>query len=192
MKIYIAGNINRQAWEESEAQFQAAEDSLREQGYEVVNPFKTGLTASTPWEESLAQGIIQLLKSDEVYMLSGWEESRLAVLYGRVAKFAGKKIIYEQERDFHRIRQAIFDAMGVTYVDMAGDCRDQKMVFARMIFAHLCRKEGASVKEIAEELGRDHSTVIYYLKNYANDISCTAAFKRYAEEVEQSLKTLTK
>ena len=78
-------------------------------------------------------------------------------------------IIYEEAPAFVDIKQAIADALGVSFQDIIGRKRENKYVYARMIFAQLCRKEGATVLRIAKEMSHNHATVIYYLKKYQDD-----------------------
>ena len=190
-KIYISGQISGRPLEEVRAKFQAAEDKLGEQGYEVVNPTKNGLPAAALREGPMALGILHLLKCDAIYMLAGWQFSRGATLEKNIAETTGKEVIYEipPNRDFEYIKEAIYEGTGVTFAEITGESRDQKTVFARIIFAHLCRtQEGATVQRIAEEMNRSHATVIYYLRQFQQDILYTPSFRRRVEEVKDKLK----
>lgn len=101
------------------------------------------------------------------------------------------RITYDQEPHFYHIKQAIYDGMGVTFNEIVSRNRNQKIFFARMIFSHLCNTvENATIRSIAEEIKRDHSTILYHLKRYEYDIIYTPEFKRYAEAVKQDLNTL--
>ena len=190
-KIYISGQISGQPWEETVAKFQVVEDRLKGQGHEVVNPLKNGLSVTATWEEHLALDIVHLLKCDAIYMLANWRFSRGATLEKNIAEMTGKEVIYETTPDaaLQRIMQAIYDEMGISFVDIAGNSREQKTVFARIIFSHLCRtEEKATIQRIAKEINKSHTSVMYYLKKYQNDILYTPLFRQYVEAVTRNLK----
>ena len=77
--------------------------------------------------------------------------------------------------------------MGVAFYDIVGESREQKHVFARMIFAKLCREEGATVVKIAKEMKRNHATIIYYLRKYPDDYQYTHEFRGYVNAVKAHL-----
>ena len=85
------------------------------------------------------------------------------------------------------IKQAIAEVMGVTFPEITGRKRIKKNVYARMIFAHLCREQGATVVTIAKDMQHNHTTVIHYLKKYNDDYQFTPEFRGYVEAVQNRL-----
>ena len=74
----------------------------------------------------------------------------------------------------------------IRVIPMHADCK-QKHIFSRMIFAQLCREEGATVVRIAKEMKRNHATIIYYLRKYPDDYRYTPEFRAYANAVKAHL-----
>lgn len=186
-KIYISGQISGQPIEEVTAKFEAAEAMLKAQGYEVVNPLKNGIPANASWEAHVAMDVLLLMGCKAIYLLPDWGFSKGATLEKNLAELTGKTIIYEEEPTFRQIKQAIAEGMGVAFYDIVGESREQKQVFARMIFAQLCREEGATVVRIAKEMKRNHATIIYYLRKYPDDYRYTPEFRAYANAVKAHL-----
>ena len=135
-KIYISGQISGQPIEEVAAKFEAAETMLKAQGYEVVNPLKNGIPANASWEVHVAMDVLLLMGCKAIYLLPDWGFSKGATLEKNLAELTGKTIIYEEVPTFQNIKQAIAEGMGVAFYDIVGESREQKHVFARMIFAN--------------------------------------------------------
>lgn len=186
-KIYISGQISGQPIEEVTAKFEAAEAMLKAQGYEVVNPLKNSIPANASWEVHVAMDVLLLMGCKAIYLLPDWGFSKGATLEKNLAELTGKTIIYEEEPTFRQIKQAIAEGMGVAFYDIVGESREQKQVFARMIFAQLCREEGATVVRIAKEMKRNHATIIYYLRKYPDDYRYTPEFRAYVNAVKAHL-----
>jgi chromosomal replication initiation ATPase DnaA len=79
--------------------------------------------------------------------------------------------------------------MGVSFYEITNKRRKRNFVFARMIYAYFCEKQGATVTEIAEEIKHNHSTVIYYLKKFKEEKQFNPKFRRIANSIEIALKT---
>lgn len=186
-KIYISGQISGQPIEEVAAKFEAAETMLKAQGYEVVNPLKNDIPANASWEVHVAMDVLLLMGCKAIYLLPDWGFSKGATLEKNLAELTGKTIIYEEVPTFQNIKQAIAEGMGVAFYDIVGESREQKHVFARMIFAQLCREEGATVVKIAKEMKRNHATIIYYLRKYPDDYQYTSEFRGYVNAVKAHL-----
>lgn len=186
-KIYISGQISGQPIEEVTAKFEAAEAMLKAQGYEVVNPLKNDIPANASWEVHVAMDVLLLMGCKAIYLLPDWGFSKGATLEKNLAELTGKTIIYEEEPTFRQIKQAIAEGVGVAFYDIVGESREQKQVFARMIFAQLCREEGATVVRIAKEMKRNHATIIYYLRKYPDDYRYTPEFRAYVNAVKAHL-----
>ncbi len=186
-KIYISGQISGLPYDEVVAKFKEAEERLQAQGYETVNPLKNGLPDNAPWELHMALDIVQLLGCETIYLLPDWQQSKGATLEKKIAEFTGKEIIYQEEPAFIEIKQAIAEIMGVTFPEITGRKRVRKHVYARIIFAHLCREQGATKATIAREMQHNHATIIYYLKKYNDDYRFTPEFREYANDVKKQL-----
>ncbi len=187
MKVYISGQITGLPFDEVKAKFSKAEEDLIAQGYEVVNPTKNGIPFNAPWELHVAMDIVLLIGCHAIYLLPDWGRSKGATLEKNVAELTGKKIIYQEVPEFTDIKQAITDVMGVSFFDIVGESRTRRHVFARMIFAHFCRKEGATMMRIAAEMKHNHSTVVYYLRKFNDDNRFNPEFRQLAEAVESLL-----
>lgn len=186
-KIYISGRISGLPIDEVTAKFDEAEAKLKAQGYEVVNPLKNGIPANASWEVQIAMDVLLLMGCKAIYLLPDWGLSKGATLEKNLAELTGKTIIYEEVPAFQQIKQAIAEGMGVSFFDIVGESREQKHVFARMIFAQHCREEGATVVRIAKEMKRNHATIIYYLKKYPDDYQYTPEFRGYVNAVKGRL-----
>ena len=86
-----------------------------------------------------------------------------------------------------RIQNAIHEVMGLKLSDYIGKSRKREGFYARMIFVHHCRNEGATVISIAKEMQHNHATVIYYLKKYQDDYKFTPEFRDYVQAVQRRL-----
>jgi len=49
--------------------------------------------------------------------------------------------------------------------DINSRCRERRFVNARMTFAWMMKKRGYSLSSIGRMMGRNHATIIHYLKN---------------------------
>ena len=81
-----------------------------------------------------------LLDCDAIYMLPNWEVSNGATLEREIAKTLGLEIVYERQPQHRDIKHAIYTAMFVPFKVIAADSRERWHVFARMIYAHHCKK----------------------------------------------------
>lgn len=182
-KIYISGQISGLTPEEYTANFTAAATRLTAQGYAVINPLNNGVDPSEPWIEQMKADIRLLLDCDAIYMLANWELSNGATLEREIAKGLGLTVEYER-RPLHRdIKRAILVAMAVPFKYIVNDSRGRWYVYARMIYAHHCKKRGVSTQDIAEETKHDTSTIHYYLRRYDNEYKYNREFRAAAEKV---------
>ena len=95
MKIYLSGKISGTDLSHTRKRFSDVATTLRALGHEVVNPLCNGLSEAAPWEEHIAKDIINLMDSEGIYMLQGWEDSQGARIEHAVAKELGLKVMYE-------------------------------------------------------------------------------------------------
>lgn len=75
-KIYISGKISGLPIGEVIAKFHAAERKIRRFGFEPLSPLKNGLPLETEWADHMGRDIALLLKSDAVYLLPDYNESK--------------------------------------------------------------------------------------------------------------------
>lgn len=90
-------------------------------------------------------------------------------------------------KEIEEIKKAIHQVISVTSEDIASSCRQQDMVYARMIFAYHCIKCGVPKRQVCNELNRSASTVGYYLSMYEADFKYNAEFRYLAENVKLKL-----
>lgn len=191
-KIYISGQISGLTPEEYAPLFQAAEKRLKEQGYDVVNPLNNGLAPGEPWREHMKADIRLLLECNGIYMLPNWEVSTGATLERNIAQTLGLEVFYERQPKHRDIKRAILVAMAVPFKYIVEDSRGRWFVFARMIYAHHCKKRGVTTEEIAQETKHDTSTIHYYLRKYEQEYKYNREFRAAAEKVATLLsKKLT-
>jgi hypothetical protein len=188
-KVYISGAITRLPGEEVTAKFGAAEKHLVAQGYEAVSPLKNGIPYSTAWEAHIAMDIILLMGCEAIYLLPDWSLSKGATLEKAIAELTGKKILYQETSTFEALKKAVAEATGVSFYDVAGSSRERKNVYARMVYAYFCLEQGASITDIAREMKRSHSTVIYYLRKFEDDRKFNQTFRQMVEKVESAIST---
>ncbi len=191
-KIYISGQISGLTPEEYAPLFQTAEKRLKEQGYDVINPLNNGVAPGEPWQEHMKADIRLLLECDAIYMLPNWELSTGATLERNIAQTLGLEVLYERQPKHRDIKRTILVAMAVPFKYIVEDSRGRWFVFARMIYAHHCKKRGVTTEEIAQETKHDTSTIHYYLRNYEKEYKFNREFRAAAEKVATLLsKKLT-
>ena len=201
-KIYISGMITGLSPKEYETLFNAAEADLKAKGYDVVSPLQIAakLKAEQPdrldpkqhteaeiWRAHLIADIQELVKCNAVHMLPNWERSEGATLEHKIAAGLKLPIHYEVEPQHRDIKDAIEAAMGVPFRIIAQDSRNRWHVYARMIYAHHCKKEGDNTQQIATEIKHDESSIGYYLRHYDSEYKFNREFRKAAEKVATML-----
>lgn len=196
-KIYISGQITGLPKSEYEALFNDAEKKLRTQGYDVVTPLRVKIdpaeidpkkhTDNEIWKAHLKADITELIRCHAVYMLPNWERSEGATLEHAIAKGLDISVLYEVEPKHRDIKDAIQAAMGVPFRVIATDSRNRWHVYARMIYAHHCKKDGDNTQEIAAETKHDESSIGYYLRHYDNEYKYNREFRKATEKVATML-----
>lgn len=182
-KAYISGQITGLPVAEYVEKFSKAEAELKAKGYEVVNPLRYELKPGSRWNEQMKVDISLLLDCDAIYMLSNWERSTGAGLELYIAEGLGLIINYEKPPKHRDIKTAILTAMGVSFASISEDSRNRWHVYARMIYAHHCKKRGENTQRIAEETLHDQSTICYYLRRYDSEYKYNKEFRAAAEKV---------
>lgn len=74
--------------------FHAAAAQLRSAGHQVENPAENEPCDS--WLAYMRLSLTQIARSDELFMLRGWEKSKGATLEHDIAKALGMPIAYQQ------------------------------------------------------------------------------------------------
>ena len=84
-KAYISGPISGLPFDKVEQAFNDAEIRLQEEGYEVVNPLKNGLTKDHSWSEHMKADIKLLMDCDTIYLMKNWKKSEGATIEREIA-----------------------------------------------------------------------------------------------------------
>lgn len=94
MRIYISGPITSDPGYRK--RFQEAEDKLRMQGHDAVNPARVAdiIRTDMTWDEWMSIDIGLLKVCEAIYMLPNWQSSRGANRELGFAMGAGMKIMY--------------------------------------------------------------------------------------------------
>lgn len=99
--IYVSGKITGTS--DYAERFSSVEDRLIAEGYEVLNPVRTGkwleryLAPEKPtWVQYMKCTIATMMKADYIYMMSGWNQSKGARLERFLARVLKYNIIYEE------------------------------------------------------------------------------------------------
>lgn len=94
IRIYIAGKVSGENYDDVLKKFAAAEEKLAKEGLLVVNPTKL---CKKTWDygKCLRMCITELVKCDAIYMLQDWYESKGAVLERNIARTIGMQITEE-------------------------------------------------------------------------------------------------
>jgi hypothetical protein len=95
--VFISGPVSDLPYNEVVKAFNGAEQRLRRQGYVVKNPVRL-CYPHWSWRRCMVVCLANLITVGAVYMLAGWRESRGARIEHRVARFFGKRVMYEFER----------------------------------------------------------------------------------------------
>lgn len=99
--IYVSGKITGTS--DYAERFSAVENKLIAEGYEVLNPVRTGkwldhyLEPEKPtWTQYMKSAVAAMMKADYIYMMSGWNQSKGARLERFLARVLNYNIIYEE------------------------------------------------------------------------------------------------
>lgn len=92
--IFISGSITKDLHTNYRDKFKKAEEKLTAQGYAVINPSYQNV--GFKYEDYLIITLNMLARCDAIYMLSGWEESKGALLEYNYACLTNKVILYEE------------------------------------------------------------------------------------------------
>ena len=96
MKVYIAGRVSGQPYDQVKAKFAAAETMLRAGDHEPVNPLKHVECQAKP-AEAMKVLIPLMLECDALLLLNDWEFSEGAQIEAQMARYAGMCIMNEDD-----------------------------------------------------------------------------------------------
>ena len=91
--VYISGPITGMP-ELNFPAFAREAARLRAAGFEVENPAENPPPPCGSWQGWMRLAIVQIARSDWLYMLPGWEKSKGAVIEHRLASDIGLRIEY--------------------------------------------------------------------------------------------------
>lgn len=110
MKVYISGKIGEETPRpETLAKFRQAEEALRQRGFEVFNPTKSGLGAEAEinarsfdtdfYTEIMLLDLTQFRYCDAIYILEDYWTSPGAKVEIAFAKATSKQLLFEARKD---------------------------------------------------------------------------------------------
>lgn len=99
---YIVGKVTGEPAHLCSVKFGSRERSLREKGYNVINPLALVATVcgdddqwlKTDWQSAMRICIAAMMAADEVHILSDWQQSKGAMLERDIAVRMGIKVVY--------------------------------------------------------------------------------------------------
>ncbi|MCR4964822.1 MAG: DUF4406 domain-containing protein [Bacteroidales bacterium] len=94
-KVYIAGKVTGEKYQTVFIKFMAAENRLKMDGHEVVNPIRF-CASEWPWADCMRRCIARLMECDAIYLLNDWKQSKGARLEKYLADQLGLTIMKER------------------------------------------------------------------------------------------------
>lgn len=91
-RVYIAGPMTGLP-ELNFPAFHAAAKSLRQAGFDAVNPAEINADTAASWLDCMRADIQQLVTCDGIAMLPGWENSKGAKLENHIATQLGLAVV---------------------------------------------------------------------------------------------------
>jgi hypothetical protein len=96
MRVYIAGRVTGLPYESAKAKFENAETLVRASGFNPVNPLKI-VTQKADAREAMKKLVPVMLECDAILLLADWDWSEGAKIEAQLARYAGLKVIYEED-----------------------------------------------------------------------------------------------
>ena len=87
-----------------------------------------------------------------------------------------------------KLIDSVYKATGVIFYHIKCKSRLRDFVYARMIYAYHRQKQCGCISTVGREINRNHSSIIYYLKKYADDYEFNPEFRKIADLVEGELQ----
>lgn len=94
-KVFISGKMSGLTEEESKLCFSNAEERLKRDGYDVVNPWD--IPVPSEYADQLLESLHVLAQCDAIYMLHNWDDSNGSQCEYYFAKGSGMEIIFEND-----------------------------------------------------------------------------------------------
>lgn len=180
MKAYISGRISGINQNYARSRFDEAEQLLLSVGFDATfNPMSQGKLDT--WEQYMRRDIMELMKCDVIFMLDMWEMSKGATLEHEIAKQIKMPILYETEHRFalnDEIKKIVAKSTMVDAKEITSKSRRQDVFYARMLYAVLLRRCNYTLRNIGAAINREHSTVIYCLKQHDAELEYNADYRR--------------
>ena len=104
-KVYLSGPISGYDYDERRMTFALWAETLRDAGFEPVNPMENGVPKDAASEEHMRIDLMMLLECDGIMMLKGWERSLGARLEHEVALSCGMRVMNESDPSMRDIFQ---------------------------------------------------------------------------------------
>ena len=198
-KAYISGPIT--GVKNAKERFKVAVDELIDMGFEPINPFDNGLADDAGWKNHMAADLRMLMDCDMIYMMEGWNASTGARIEFDMAVEMGFEVLFQSYIENNRfvggkndrfakaVKGAIREVMGTDFDQSRTECKSRDVFFMRMIFTFHCRRAGMTLKQIKTYIRRDHTTMLHYLKRYADECRYNNDFRTIAAKVEKILAT---
>lgn len=98
-KVYISGKITGEDIHRVIKKFHNAARKLRLLGFEPISPLDNGLPFPAAWEDHMGEDVKLLLKSDAIYLLPDYGNSKGAQLELVIAKTLGMPVFFEIPAD---------------------------------------------------------------------------------------------
>jgi len=193
MKIYVA---TLSPPEEFRGFYSSAAAEIQKLGHQPFDPYGPD-GARLPWP-CLLETLIGP-QCQGLYLLKGWQNSVEATVERHICLRTGKVILFQSAEERKksldqeklaiagRIQEALHEVTGLTPLQYNVRCRQDDLVFARMVFAYHGRRMGLSPDEISKELNISKSMVYHYLKIYPDEVKYNPKFRDMAEGVDKIL-----
>jgi hypothetical protein len=134
--------------------FNDVEQMLREQGFTVLNP--AALPDGLAHEQYMDITLAMLAQADAIYMLTGWQDSKGAVIEYEQARSVGLSIIYES---WDALKSAVSsDSPAAPYRGIA--------VGVRAMMAHYQALLDQSCQELCEISVDECTDALHYCETY--------------------------
>lgn len=102
--IYISGKITGLPEQQARDNFAYAEQLLRREGWEVINPFDIDLKEKEKtWANFMLADIEALIPCDAIFMLKDWMDSNGAYIEHAFARAMEKEIYYQSSLMFEEV-----------------------------------------------------------------------------------------
>lgn len=192
-KTYISGKVQGIPIENIEEKFRNAEKYLLKIGMTPINPINNGLDFSNTEKDHLITDLPLLLGSNSIFILDNWFDSKQSRIELKIAHEFGITVMYESAIlknmiKTEKIKEAIFDVLGLRFDQYTTNSRERHFFYARMIFINYCREvQDITLEEIGIMLNRDHSTVLHGIKTFKNEIQYNADFREDCRKINEIL-----